>query len=100
MLNDLRDEAYKMSIRHGFWEERRKAGIYGEVTALMLAAGEIHEAVECLRRGKDEDVVYEVADCIIRLLDYCGYKNYNIDKAIAEKMAENDKRPYLHNRRF
>lgn len=98
MLNNLRDEAYKTSIKHGFWKERKKAGVYGEVTALALVISEVCEAIERLRRGRNN--VDEIADSIIRLLDYCGFKQYDIDTAVTKKMAKNKRRPYLHRRRF
>lgn len=38
----------------------------------------------------------ELADVIIRVLDYCGYAGIDIDAAISQKHEYNRTRPYRH----
>lgn len=48
------------------------------------------------RRGKPEGIPIELADVIIRILDYCGYAGIDIDTAISQKNEYNRCRPYRH----
>lgn len=63
---------------------------------LLLAAGEIGEAFEAIRKGDGENEAEEIADTIIRLIGYAYRKNYQIGQAIHNKMATNIDRPYKH----
>lgn len=42
----------------------------------------------------------ELADLIIRALDYAGHYNLRIGEAIQAKMAKNEGRPYMHGKTF
>ena len=46
--------------------------------------------------GKPEGIPTELADVIIRVLDYCGCAGINIDAAISQKHEYNKSRPYRH----
>jgi NTP pyrophosphatase (non-canonical NTP hydrolase) len=66
---------------------------------LMLAVSELAEAMEGVRRNLMDDHLparkmeeVEVADCIIRLLDYCEGRGLDIGGAIYEKMLYNQQR--------
>jgi len=48
------------------------------------------------RDRKPEGIPIELADCIIRILDYCAYTGIDIDKAIQIKHEYNKTRPYRH----
>lgn len=70
-----------------------------------LIHSEISEAVEEVRKGtepvykangKYEGEMIELADTIIRILDYCAFKKWNIEEAIKNKMEYNKTRPYRH----
>ena len=113
-LNFIGRDINQWAIDKGFWEaglSRNK----GEMIALMHS--ELSEALEELRAGNDRTDVYygekhdalnnneiakpeglpiELADCIIRILDYCGEWSIDIDMAVAEKMAYNRNRSYRH----
>ena len=114
-LNELRDICYKQAVKHGWHETTRSVG---DLIALMHS--ELSEALEEHRKGKKPDEVYyndpplgdphalhkayskpegipiELADVIIRIFDFCGRYDIDIDKAIALKIAYNDLRPYRH----
>lgn len=77
----------------------------GEV--LMLCVSELAEAFEEYRDGtglkqiyykgdKPEGFPVEVADTLIRLLDYCAAMDIPVQKAWTLKSAYNRERPYRH----
>lgn len=47
-------------------------------------------------RGKPEGMTVEMADCIIRILDWCGKEGVDIDAIIRMKHEYNKTRPYKH----
>lgn len=48
------------------------------------------------RSGKPEGIAVELADCVIRILDYCGQAEIDIEEAIRIKHEYNKTRPYRH----
>lgn len=51
----------------------------------------------CKFRGsKPEGVAVEMADCLIRILDYLASEKIDIDFVVAEKMDFNRTRPMMH----
>lgn len=50
----------------------------------------------CCQNAKPEGIASELADCIIRILDYCGKENIDIEEAIKIKHEYNKSRPYKH----
>ncbi len=66
---------------------------------LMLMVSEIAEAMEGERKDLMDDKLphrkmaeVELADCMIRIFDYCAAYGYDIEGAYHEKMAYNQKR--------
>lgn len=97
-LNALKERAYKTAVAHGFHEDVKPNVYY-----LGLVMSEMGEAINADRKGlhadtkKFEDVVMdgqiyrlsfdvyikdtvedEIADVVIRLLDFAGMKGYNL----------------------
>jgi len=67
----------------------------------MLMVSEIAEATEESRKnnpkiyyvdGKPEGETVELADCLMRILHYCGMHNLDIGRAVAEKRQYNKDR--------
>lgn len=99
-LNELAKEANQIAVDHGWWDPEPT---FGELIALMHS--ELSEALEEYRadRGmvwhkveeikarypgesdvklvshKPEGIAVELADCIIRILDWCGHKDMKPD---------------------
>ncbi len=106
MINDLVKRAYENSKNHGFWEEEKN---FGEVIALMHS--ELSEAFEEYRNGKKINETYyeqgekpcgipsELADVVIRVFDFCGGNDIDLEKIILEKMQYNETRPYKHGKK-
>lgn len=46
--------------------------------------------------NKPEGIAVELADCIIRILDYCGKEGIDIEKILRIKHEYNKTRPYKH----
>lgn len=62
----------------------------------MLIVSEVAEAMEGLRKGRNDDHLthrkaeeVELADAIIRIFDYAGKRGFNLGDAMIEKMAYN-----------
>jgi NTP pyrophosphatase (non-canonical NTP hydrolase) len=101
-VNFLRDLCYKASFDAG-WHTNLETGELldrnkGEMLALIHS--EISEALEGERKGLMDDHLphrkmteVELADAIIRIMDYAGRFNYDIGGAIVEKMEYNANRP-------
>lgn len=73
----------------------------------MLMVSEIAEATEAVRNGqealfvdsdngKPEGEAVELADCVIRIFDYCESRGFDIGKAMQLKMAYNKTRSFRH----
>lgn len=120
MLNELAREIHQIAVDKGWWEEPPR---FGETVALCHA--ELSEALEEYRAGrpamwykcdghvcaelecdtcelrhervdKPEGVAVEMADCLIRILDWFGHTGLNVDCVVREKVEYNKTRPYRH----
>lgn len=60
------------------------------------AGCELHGEECSCRSEKPEGIAVEMADCIIRILDWCGREGVDIERIILEKHEYNKTRPYRH----
>jgi NTP pyrophosphatase (non-canonical NTP hydrolase) len=108
VFSALRDRIHVQAIKSGFWE---RDGYIQNAFDPDIAAGkialmhsELSEALEDIRRGLTNDehcqgfanLDIELADCVIRILDFCGARGIDLGAAIVAKMAYNGTRPLRH----
>jgi NTP pyrophosphatase (non-canonical NTP hydrolase) len=89
-------ECHSIARQKGWWDAQRSDG---ELIALMHS--ELSEALEAMRgHGTKDNIAEELADCCIRIFDYCGAKNIELDKMLRKKIEYNKTRPYRHGKKF
>lgn len=109
-LDDLAQECHDISRAHGFWDhaiverdpaemrEVKNPSINAEKICLMHS--ELSETLEALRDGDRDQEEEELADVVIRVLDYAHARGFSMGRAVNAKMAKNRDRPHLHGRTF
>lgn len=90
-FKQLQERAYAIAESKGWWSWERNDG---ELIALMHS--ELSEALEGMRAGDISNVAEELADTVIRIMDFCQARNINLEEAIIKKMDYNETREYKH----
>ncbi len=90
-LNKLAKHCYNEAKQAGWHDTPREDG-----TMLALIHSEISEALEGLRKNQMDDHLphrpmseVELADALIRILDFAGMKGYDLGGAVREKLDYN-----------
>jgi len=97
-FNKIAEEIYQISRDKGFHDKERNEG---EVIALCHS--ELSEGLEALRLDKMSNKIpdfsgieEELADTIIRIMDWAHSKKYRVAEALIEKIKFNKNREYMH----
>ena len=95
-VTEISSDYCNNKCKHNQWGKRNK----GELIALMHS--ELSEALEALRQVDESknNVGEELADCCIRIFDYCGARDIDLEKELNEKIEINKKRPKKHGKKF
>lgn len=97
--NEKAEEVHETAKAKGWWDAERNDG---EVIALMHS--ELSEALEALRKGNLPDkhiheysgLETELADVVIRIMDYSAGRGLRVAEAIEAKMDYNTGRAHKH----
>ncbi len=102
-IDHLARKIHHTAVEHGFWPEGRN-----DAECIALMHSELSEALEALRSGNPpsekipgySNLAEELADAMIRIMDFALAKDIPLGYAILAKMAYNEGRPYKHGRKF
>lgn len=93
-------EVHKNAEEKGWWDTPRSA-----LECHMLMVSELAEATEEARKGtesfyiekdKPEGELVELADVVIRVMDYCESKGWDLEGAMRMKHEYNKTRSHRH----
>lgn len=107
-ISELQELAFQNAMEKGWHDEPVTTG-----EKILLMHSELSEATEKLRNHRRPDEIYyssnlgndhnkpegipiELADCVIRIFDFCGFYGIDLESAIVAKMAYNKTRSRRH----
>lgn len=100
MMNELAKEIHEWAIGKGFYDRDTSENISFASEKLLLIISEVVEAQSAMLDGHIVLEHEEIADTIIRILDYCAWRGIDIDSEVSMKMKRNQNRERLHGRKF
>lgn len=122
-IKELLTESHRIAEAHGFTAMVSDVCPEKFSEKVLLMVGELVEAMEEFRAGrglteiyfvesnapnseglmeadKPEGVPIELADCVIRIADFCASNSIDLEEAIRLKQRYNEGRPHKHGKNF
>ena len=99
-FNAVQRQVYQTAVEHGWYED----GTFNDGEKIALMHSELSEALDWLRQGNPPSdhipefsgAEEELADTVIRIMDYAQHKGLDVAGAVVAKASYNDARPYKH----
>jgi hypothetical protein len=99
MLGSFQSEVHENALSHGWWDGDRNDG-----ELISLIHSELSECIEALRTGNPESkkipgychAAEELADAVIRILDMCEARGWDLAGAMMAKHNHNIGRRMKH----
>ncbi|MBS4538199.1 nucleotide pyrophosphohydrolase [Clostridium sp. D2Q-11] len=88
-MKEIFDEEEIAAVKDAFRSQR-----------IALIASEVLESLQELRKDNYDNHLTELGDTVIRIGDYFGREDINLESVIEEKMEFNKTRDKLHGKRF
>ena len=110
-ISEWQADSHANAVSKGFHDEDVDDSVANH---LLLMAGEVIEAHDEIRDGhevtevyykpenltKPEGVPIELADVVIRVMDFCGHHGINLEESIETKAKYNATREHKHGKQF
>lgn len=97
-FKEIQKLVYEEYLLNEFKQKFEEHGGIGDLAEVGLIASEVGEAEEAIRKQLFENLKEELADIIIRTMNYASRKGINLERAVLEKNKKNLKRGKLHRR--
>ena len=97
-FSELQKLVYKAYKKNKFEQWFNKAGQMGDIAEIGFVTTEVGEAIEHICHLNEEELRMELADIVIRVLNFCNRKDISLEEYIIKKNAINMKRGRLHGR--
>lgn len=104
-LKNLVEKVHQNAVEKGWWEDPPS---FPEIIALIHS--ELSEALESYRKGeelvwigpkgKPEGAAVELADAVVRIMDWFGHEGIDLSHVIDVKHNYNTKRAYKHGKKI
>ena len=102
-LSAMTDITYKTHVDKGWTQNADPENLLWRGNQFMLMVSELAEGHDAVRKGLMDDKIptrlgeeVELADCIIRILNYSRQRGLDVGQALIEKARYNEGRAFMH----